>query len=90
VGEDLNGGGGTDGGGAGARHEPRWWARGWHGPRRWRWSAWHRCGGGRHGIEADAEEERSVRHRCGGGRDGVDADVAEEQAPASVWWGNEL
>jgi hypothetical protein len=77
VGEDLNGGGGARGGGAGMRHEPRWRARGWCGPQHWRQSAWHRGGGGQRSIEADVEEW-SMRHRCGGSRCGIEADAEEE------------
>jgi hypothetical protein len=40
VGENLNGGGGPRGGGAGARCEPRRQVREWRGPRR------RACGGG--------------------------------------------
>jgi hypothetical protein len=86
VGEDLDGGGGARGGGAGTRREPRrrvhgwrgprWRARWWRGPRRWRRSVWRQCGGGRCGTE----EERSTRHRRGRGRRNVEAHVEEEQS----------
>jgi hypothetical protein len=77
--EDLDGGGGAHGGGAGVRHEPQQWVRVWHGPRRWRWCS----------IEAHTEEERSVRHRRGGGRRSVEVDAEEERTPVGVWREND-
>jgi hypothetical protein len=88
-GQDLDDGGGARGGGAVARREPQWQARGWHGPR-WRARGWpgHRRWR-RRGIEVHVEEEWSVRRPRGGGRRGVEADTEEERAPMGVWWGND-
>jgi hypothetical protein len=92
VGEDLDGGGGAHGGGAGVWCEPRWRVHGWRGPRwRWRrnieeeWSVRHQRGGGRSNVE----EEWLVRHRRGGGQCGIEANAEEEWTPTGVWRGND-
>jgi hypothetical protein len=36
-------------------------------------------------MEADTEEERSIRRRHRGGRYGIEVDADEERAPAGVW-----
>jgi hypothetical protein len=37
-------------------------------------------GGGRRGVQAHAEEERSARRRCGGGRCGIERHTKKEQS----------